>query len=406
MEKRFQIVTDSSCDLPQALADELDLAVLPLHVLIGEHTYANYLDGREIGFKEFYDKLRNGERATTSAVNVSEFTAVMEGKLKEGLDILFIGFSSGLSTTYQSGAIACDELREKYPERKLIAIDSLCASLGEGLLLYLAAKKQQSGASMDEVADYVRETIPHLCHWFTVNDLMFLKRGGRVDAATAIVGTVLQIKPVMHTDDAGTLKNVTKARGRKAALKALAQKLADTAINPAEQTVFICHGDCIEDAEYTAEQIRALTPVKDIIINYVGPRHRCPHRPGRDLRLLCRHAPVSIQKFRGSLNISGSRGFLYWCSCEIQAFPANPAKRFDGKEEETDAWLRLAHIANAIQTSPDFQLLRTHELTLRALQYAPPVMVHKICKQLRFNICGKNALHSKFTGQCEFAGVL
>ena len=209
MEKRFQIVTDSSCDLPQALADELDLAVLPLHVLIGEHTYANYLDGREIGFKEFYDKLRNGERATTSAVNVSEFTAVMEGKLKEGLDILFIGFSSGLSTTYQSGAIACDELREKYPERKLIAIDSLCASLGEGLLLYLAAKKQQSGASMDEVADYVRETIPHLCHWFTVNDLMFLKRGGRVDAATAIVGTVLQIKPVMHTDDAGTLKNVS-----------------------------------------------------------------------------------------------------------------------------------------------------------------------------------------------------
>ena len=185
MEKRFQIVTDSSCDLPQALADELDLAVLPLHVLIGEHTYANYLDGREIGFKEFYDKLRNGERATTSAVNVSEFTAVMEGKLKEGLDILFIGFSSGLSTTYQSGAIACDELREKYPERKLIAIDSLCASLGEGLLLYLAAKKQQSGASIDEVADYVRETIPHLCHWFTVDDLNHLKRGGRISAATA-----------------------------------------------------------------------------------------------------------------------------------------------------------------------------------------------------------------------------
>ena len=254
MEKTFQIVTDSSCDLPQALADELDLAVLPLHVLMGEKTYSNYLDGREIGFKEFYDKLREGERATTSAVNVAEFIAVMEEKLKEGLDILFIGFSSGLSTTYQSGAIA-----------------SLCASLGEGLLLYLAAKKQQSGASMDEVADYVRETIPHLCHWFTVNDLMFLKRGGRVDAATAIVGTVLQIKPVMHTDDAGTLKNVTKARGRKAALKALAQKLADTAIDPASQTVFICHGDCIEDAEYTAEQIRALTPVKDIIINYVGP---------------------------------------------------------------------------------------------------------------------------------------
>ena len=271
MDKRFQIVTDSSCDLPQAMADELDLAVLPLHVHIGEETYANYLDGREIGFHDFFNRIASGEKATTSAVNVEEFRLVMEQKLQEGLDILFIGFSSGLSTTYQSGAIACQELQEKYPERRLIAIDSLCASIGEGLLVYLAAKKQQSGASMDEVADFVRETIPHLCHWFTVNDLMFLKRGGRVDAATALVGTVLQIKPVMHMDDAGTLKNVTKARGRKAALKALAQRLADTATDPADQTVFICHGDCLDDAEYTAEQIRALVPVKDIIINYVGP---------------------------------------------------------------------------------------------------------------------------------------
>ena len=251
MDKRFQIVTDSSCDLPQAMADELDLAVLPLHVHIGEETYANYLDGREIGFHDFFNRIASGEKATTSAVNVEEFKV--------------------LSTTYQSGAIACQELQEKYPERRLIAIDSLCASIGEGLLVYLAAKKQQSGASMDEVADFVRETIPHLCHWFTVNDLMFLKRGGRVDAATALVGTVLQIKPVMHMDDAGTLKNVTKARGRKAALKALAQRLADTATDPADQTVFICHGDCLDDAEYTAEQIRALVPVKDIIINYVGP---------------------------------------------------------------------------------------------------------------------------------------
>ena len=271
MEKLFQIITDSSCDLPQTLADELDLAVLPLHVHIGDETYANYLDGREIGFHEFFDRMREGARATTSAVNVEQFKMVMEQKLQAGLDILFIGFSSGLSTTYQSGAIACDELREQYPERKLIAIDSLCASIGEGLLVYLAAKKQQAGASIDDVAAYVRDTIPHLCHWFTVDDLMFLKRGGRVDAATAIVGTVLQIKPVMHMDDAGTLKNVTKARGRKAALRALAQKLADTATNPAEQTVFICHGDCLDDAEYTAQQIRALVPVKEIIINYVGP---------------------------------------------------------------------------------------------------------------------------------------
>ena len=271
MTKTFQIITDSSCDLPQALADELDLRVQPLHVTIEGKTYRNYLDGREIGFREFFDKLRAGEQGSTSAVNPEEFREEMDAALAAGLDVLYIGFSSGLSTTYQSGAIACQELQEKYPERRLIAIDSLCASIGEGLLVYLAAKKQQSGASMDEVADFVRETIPHLCHWFTVNDLMFLKRGGRVDAATALVGTVLQIKPVMHMDDAGTLKNVTKARGRKAALKALAQRLADTATDPADQTVFICHGDCLDDAEYTAEQIRALVPVKDIIINYVGP---------------------------------------------------------------------------------------------------------------------------------------
>ena len=271
MATSYQIITDSSCDLPQELADRYGLIVLPLSLTVDDKTYHNYLDGREIGFHELYEKFRSGSKTSTCAVNPEAFIQVMEPFLREGHDVFYIGFSSGLSTTYQSAEIAASELREKYPERKLIAIDSLCASLGEGLLLYLAAKKQQSGASMDEVADYVRETIPHLCHWFTVNDLMFLKRGGRVDAATALVGTVLQIKPVMHTDDAGTLKNVTKARGRKAALKALAQKLADTAINPAEQTVFICHGDCIEDAEYTAEQIRALTPVKDIIINYVGP---------------------------------------------------------------------------------------------------------------------------------------
>ena len=271
MDKRFQIVTDSSCDLPQAMADELDLAVLPLHVHIGEETYANYLDGREIGFHDFFNRIAYGEKATTSAVNVEEFKVVMEQKLQEGLDILFIGFSSGLSTTYQSGAIACQELQEKYPERRLIAIDSLCASIGEGLLVYLAAKKQQSGASMDEVADFVRETIPHLCHWFTVNDLMFLKRGGRVDAATALVGTVLQIKPVMHMDDAGTLKNVTKARGRKASLTALVDRMEATAIDPAGQTVFISHGDCLEDAEFVAGEVRRRLGVETVHINYVGP---------------------------------------------------------------------------------------------------------------------------------------
>lgn len=245
--------------------------MLPLHVTIDGKTYNNYLDGREIAFKDFFDKLRAGSQGTTSAVNPEEFRAEMEPVLAAGLDVLYVGFSSGLSTTYQSGCIAADELREKYPERKILTIDSLGASLGEGLYVYLAAKKQQSGATIEETYDYLMQTRPHLCHWFTVNDLMHLKRGGRVSATAALLGTMLQIKPVMHMDDEGHLIPVSKARGRKASLQALVQQMAETAVEPEEQTVFICHGDCIDDAEYTASLIREKTGAKTVIINYVGP---------------------------------------------------------------------------------------------------------------------------------------
>ena len=271
MTKTFQIFTDSSCDLPQSLADELDLQVIPLHVTIDGKTYRNYLDGREIGFPEFFAKLRAGSQGTTSAVNPEEFSAVMEQSLAAGLDILYVGFSSGLSATYQSGCIATEELREKYPDRKILTIDSLGASLGEGLYVYLAAKKQQSGATLEETYNYLLETRPHLCHWFTVNDLMHLKRGGRVSATAALFGTMLQIKPVMHMDDAGHLIPVSKARGRKASLQALVAQMVETAVEPETQTVFICHGDCLDDAEYTANLIREKTGAKTVIINYVGP---------------------------------------------------------------------------------------------------------------------------------------
>ena len=270
MDTSFILSCESTIDLPYSYCEARGIPVLFYSYQVDGVSYEDDMGRDPAALPRFYGFLDEGKLPTTAQLNEFQYESFFDALLQQG-DVLHITFGSGMTASVQNAMLAAESLREKYPERKLIAIDSLCASLGEGLLLYLAAKKQQSGASMDEVADYVRETIPHLCHWFTVNDLMFLKRGGRVDAATALVGTVLQIKPVMHTDDAGTLKNVTKARGRKAALKALAQKLADTAINPAEQTVFICHGDCIEDAEYTAEQIRALTPVKDIIINYVGP---------------------------------------------------------------------------------------------------------------------------------------
>ena len=267
----YVILTDSCCDLSAEMAAELGVEVLPLSLQMGDRTYRNYLDGREIGFHEFYERGRSGELATTSAVNVGEFEEKMREILKTGKDILSISFSSALSTTYQSSVIAAEELKDEFPDAKILTVDSLCASLGQGLFVYLCAQEQKKVKTIDEVKTFAEESKGRVCHWFTVDDLNHLKRGGRINAATALFGTMLAIKPVMHVDDEGRLISVSKARGRKAALKALAQRLADTATDPADQTVFICHGDCIEDAEYTAEQIRALTPVKDIIINYVGP---------------------------------------------------------------------------------------------------------------------------------------
>ena len=205
----YQIITDSSCDLPQELADSYGLIVLPLSLTVDHKTYKNYLDGREIGFHELYEKFRSGSQTSTCAVNPEAFIEVMEPCLKEGRDIFYIGFSSGLSTTYQSGVIAASELREKYPERKIMTIDSLCASLGQGLFVHYAVKKQREGASMEELSAYLEALRPHLCHWFTVDDLMYLKRGGRISASTALLGTALQIKPVMHTANDGKLANVS-----------------------------------------------------------------------------------------------------------------------------------------------------------------------------------------------------
>ena len=271
MEKNYVVMTDSSADLNPALEQELGVDIIPLSVNCGDRTFLDYPDEREIKTSEFYGMLRSGANAKTAAANVETFLTAMSRHLEQGKDVLYLGFSSGLSSTYSASEIAAQELRERYPERKVLTVDTLCASMGQGLLVWLTVQELKHGATLEEAAKYAEDNRLHLCHWFTVDDLFFLKRGGRVSAATALVGTVLQIKPVMHMDDAGTLKNVTKARGRKAALKALAQRLADTATDPADQTVFICHGDCLDDAEYTAEQIRALVPVKDIIINYVGP---------------------------------------------------------------------------------------------------------------------------------------
>ena len=267
----FVLFTDSCCDLPDALVKEMQLAVQPLSVHLDENTYKNYLDEREITYKDFYALIPKAKDIKTSAVNQQTFMDAMEPILQEGKDILYIGFSSGLSGTYSAGALAARELQEKYPDRKVYAVDSLCASLGQGMYVYLGWQKKQAGASIDEVRDYLEEIKLNLCHWFTVNDLFHLKRGGRVSAATAVVGSMLSIKPVMHVDDEGHLIAVSKARGRKASLKQLMEEMKKTAINPEEQVIFISHGDVQDEAEYLGNMIREELHVKDVIINYVGP---------------------------------------------------------------------------------------------------------------------------------------
>lgn len=268
---QYIIMTDSSCDLPAGLAAELELEVLPLSVLIDGKSYVNYLDERDITFADCYAALRAGKNATTSAVNVEAFVQAMEPHLQAGEDILYLGFSSALSGTYNAGAVAAQQLAEKYPERKLYAVDTLSASMGQGLLVYLTVQQKRSGATIEQARDYAEAQKLHLCHWFTVDDLNHLHRGGRVSATSAVLGTVLNIKPVLHMDNEGRLIFMEKVRGRRNSIKRMLEKMRETAIEPEKQIVFMSHGDCLEDAEYLAGRIREEWGVKDVVINYVGP---------------------------------------------------------------------------------------------------------------------------------------
>ena len=263
----YQIITDSGCDFPQELRQSLQLSVTPLSVLFRGQSHQ---DDSERFIKEVYAGLRSGEEAKTSAANPDQWLTIMEPILQKGQDILVLAFSSGLSTTYQSAVIAAEDLLAKYPDRHIRVVDTLCASLGQGLLVWYACEKKKAGFSLDQLADWCEENKFHLCHWFTVDDLMFLKRGGRINAGTALVGTMLGIKPVLHLDDEGHLINVSKVRGRKAAIQALAQKAAELGEGYDNDTMFISHGDCLEDATYLASLLKEKLGVKKVLIGYVG----------------------------------------------------------------------------------------------------------------------------------------
>lgn len=267
----FALLTDSCCNLTDELIDELDITVLSMTVRNQNEEYISYVKGETTDNRKFYTMLRAGDVLVTAALNAETCRNAFEEALCRGEDVLYIAFSSALSGTYNVAQMMAEELKVKYPQRRLVVLDSRCASMGEGLFVYYAGMLRKEEKSMEEVVTWLLEHRGNLCHWFTVEDLHFLKRGGRVSAATAIVGTALGIKPVLHVDDEGRLINVEKARGRKKSLMSLVEHMEKTVINPENQVVFVAHGDCAEDAETVVQEIRKRMKVKDIVVNYIDP---------------------------------------------------------------------------------------------------------------------------------------
>ena len=262
----FKIITDSACDLPAQMIAELELGIANLSVEMDGRVYAE----GEMTPLELYNHLRNGKMPKTSAVNPDGWAKVIRPALENGQDALVMPFSSALSATHQSAVIAAAELQEEFPDRKIIVIDTLCAAIGLGLLVFTAARLRDEGKSIEETAAWVEAHKLNVCHWVTVEDLMHLKRGGRISAATAVVGTMLNIKPIIRVDNNGKLENLAKTRGRKAALSYLLDRMAETFDPGIDDTVFIGHGDCPADAEFLANGVKERFGVKNVYINYIG----------------------------------------------------------------------------------------------------------------------------------------
>ena len=267
-DRNYVILADSGSDITSEKAKEWGIGLIPLIYTVEG---SDPCPGDKCDIKKFYSQMRSGKTVTTAAANIEDLTEAIEPYVAGGTDIVYIAFSSGLSSTAQTAGIVCRELSEKYPERRILTVDSLSASLGYGLLVYLASRRRDEGADIDGIVEFVENTRGRLCHWFTVDDLFHLKRGGRVSAATAVVGTMLSIKPILHVDDAGHLVSVDKARGRKASLAALVERMKRTAVDPEHQTVFISHGDSPEDAAAVEKAVREAMAVTDIYTGYIGP---------------------------------------------------------------------------------------------------------------------------------------
>ena len=266
MADNYVLVTDSACDILPEKAAEWNVKMIPLAFLFTD-TGVEQKEHEE-PVKEFFKAMRAGRIAKTSCVNEEAFETVFTEILESGKDILYLGFSTGLSATCENGKKVAARLAAKYPDRKILAIDSLAASAGQGLFVYLGVKNRDAGMSIEENAAALEKIIPNISHWFTVEDLVYLKRGGRISAATALLGTALNVKPVLHVDDEGKLIKMTQVHGRKKSIKKLAEKLAETILP--DSPIFISHGDCLEDAEMLRDLIKEETGRDVTLITYIG----------------------------------------------------------------------------------------------------------------------------------------
>lgn len=268
----YQIITDSSANLPNKLIEEYNLKVLSFDYFADDVRYDTFRPGEDDSWmKEFYVQLRSKKKITTSCLNAESISSMLRESLDKGIDVIYFVFSSGLSQTYQIAEAVGDELKAQYPDRKIYVVDTLSPSFGQGLLVDYACRQQREGWTIEQVYEWHIENRLKMCHWFTVDDLFFLKRGGRISATTALAGTVLGIKPVLHVDNEGRLVNVDKVRGRRQALTALVNRMEKTAIEPKNQRVFIAHGDCLEDCKFVEKLVRERLGVKDIEITYINP---------------------------------------------------------------------------------------------------------------------------------------
>lgn len=267
----YVIMTDASSDLDEKVCEELDIQVIPMDFTLGNSTYTHYADQREISISDFYSKLKSGEDAVTSQISPGRYSDCFREQLEKGNDVIYMSLSSGLSGTFSSSVLVRNELLEEYPDRKIECIDSLCAAVGLGLLAVLCGKKKQEGASFEEMVNYIEDTKVKICHWFTVEDLMQLKRGGRIGAVSAVVGSALKIHPVLSLDQEGKLKVITKLRGEKKCMEYLLSRFSEDRFHDTETAIMIGHSENPEAAEELKKMILEVNPVKDVYIMSIGP---------------------------------------------------------------------------------------------------------------------------------------